>query len=169
MASFLTNLWDRAVALDRTGELQPLADVEDLDRFSDVRADDVHARNINRLAAAGVALGGPNGRSSSEFGPLLPVSREQMASFLVRTLEAVLGVPLEATGTYFVDTAASVHRDTIDVVAEAGIAVGDGFASFRPGAALTRGQMSAFLVRSLAALESLDLITPLPEEPGRLG
>jgi hypothetical protein len=29
--------------------------------------------------------------------------------------------------------------------------------------------MSAFLVRSLAALESLDLITPLPEEPGRLG
>ena len=169
MASFLTNLWDRAVALDRTGELEPLADVEDLDRFSDVGPDNVHVRNINRLAAAGVALGGPNGRASSEFGPLLPVSREQMASFLVRTLEAMYGVPLEATADYFIDTAESVHREAIDVVAEAGIAVGDGFASFRPGAALTRGQMSAFLVRTLAALEALERITPLPEEPGRPG
>ena len=165
MASFLTNLWDRAVALDPAGALQSLPDVERLDRFSDVGPGNVHARNINRLAAAGVALGGPNGRAASEYGPLLPVSREQMASFLVRTLEVMLGVPLEATGDYFVDTGSSMHEEEIDVVAEAGIAVGDGFTSFRPGSSLTRGQMAAFLARSLAALEALGTIVPLAEDP----
>ena len=162
MASFLVNLWDRAVALDRTGELVALPAAGTGQRFTDVGAGDVHAASIERLAAAGVALGGPGGRPASEYGPTLPVSREQMASFLVRSLEAMLGAPLDAAHRYFTDTGSSVHRDAIDVVAEAGIAIGDGFTTFRPGSSLTRGQMSAFLVRTLAALEALDIVAPAP-------
>jgi acyl-homoserine-lactone acylase len=162
MASFIVNLWDRAVALDRTGELVALPAADSAQRFTDVRAGDVHAANINRLAAVGVVDGGPGGRPASEYGPTLPVTREQMASFIVRTLEALLDEPLDAVHEYFIDTGTSVHRDTIDVVAEAGIAIGDGFTTFRPGTSLTRGQMSAFLVRTLAALEALDIVAPAP-------
>jgi hypothetical protein len=162
MASFIVNLWDRAVALDRTGELVALPAADSAQRFTDVRAGDVHAANINRLAAVGVVDGGPGGRPASEYGPTLPVTRGQMASFIVRTLEALLDEPLDAVHEYFIDTGTSVHRDTIDVVAEAGIAIGDGFTTFRPGTSLTRGQMSAFLVRTLAALEALDIVAPAP-------
>ncbi len=48
------------------------------------------------------------------------------------------------------------------------MAVDDGFARFAPVSPLTQGQMSAFLVSSLAALHDLEVIAPLPQEPAPL-
>jgi acyl-homoserine-lactone acylase len=165
MASFLTRLWDAAVALDPAGELVPLAHPNGELRFTDVDADNVHLEAIERLAAAGVTLGGPGGRPADRYGPLLAVSRGQMASFITRTLEAMLDTELEAGDDYFHDDDGNVHEPNIDVVAEAGIALGDEGGAFRPDDALTRGAMAAFLVRTLASLEAVGVIDPLPAEP----
>lgn len=49
--------------------------------FSDVSSSNVHRRDISALAAAGITKGCGDG---SRFCPEAPVTREQMASFLVR-------------------------------------------------------------------------------------
>lgn len=162
MATFIANLWDEAVDLDASGDLVPLPADEGANRFTDVAADNVHLEDINRLAQAGVVLGGPGGASATLYGPELEMTRAQMASFVVRTLESMFGGPLVAGEEYFWDDEASVHEANIDVVAEGGIAIGDGYGRYRPDASLTRGQMSAFLVRTLAGLEALGRIEPLP-------
>jgi hypothetical protein len=56
------------------------------DAFTD-DGDSVHEDSINRLAAAGITLGGDDGR----FRPRGGVTRGQMASFLERGLEEAAG------------------------------------------------------------------------------
>ena len=55
--------------------------------FVDVDPDSVHADNIGRIAAAGVTTG----RTEDTFDPAGTVFRDQMASFLVRTIDLVEG------------------------------------------------------------------------------
>jgi hypothetical protein len=74
-----------------------------------------------------------------------PVSREQMASFLVRAL----GLP-PATADYFTDDARSTHQADINSVAEAGITQGCGGARYCPRAGVTRAEMASFLARAYA-------------------
>jgi hypothetical protein len=65
-----------------TGETLP----EGRDRFRD---DDgsVHERNVNKGAEAGFV----EGTSSTTFAPSDPVRRDQLASFVVRTLDRMVG------------------------------------------------------------------------------
>lgn len=75
-----------AAFVDRVREYlggQPTDDPP-FDAFTD---DDgtTHERSINRVAGAGIAVGGLSGR----YQPQAPVTRAQMATFLVRTLGAV--------------------------------------------------------------------------------
>ncbi|MGH2357895.1 MAG: S-layer homology domain-containing protein, partial [Candidatus Limnocylindria bacterium] len=81
---------------------------------------------------------------SGLFCPAAVVTREQMASFLVRALH------LPATGTdYFTDDAGSVHEPDINSLAASAITGGCGGGRFCPNDAVTRGQMAAFLRRAL--------------------
>lgn len=99
-----------------------------------------HRSAIDAVAGAGIARGYDDGT----FRPDLPVTREQMATFLTRALRLPPGEP-----SGFRDTSGSVHLEAIDAVAAAGIAVGRGDGTFGPRDPVTRGQMATFLVRAL--------------------
>jgi hypothetical protein len=110
------------------------------DYFSD---DDgsIHEGDINRLAASGITGGCAAGR----FCPGQPVTRDQMASFLVRAF----GAP-HTSVDYFDDDAGSAHQGNINRLAAAGVTGGCAERRFCPGSSVTRGQMAAFLKRAFA-------------------
>jgi len=125
MASFLA----RALDLPNTAT----------DFFTDDETS-IHEVDINRLAAAGITTGCAPGL----YCPTGLVTREQMASFLVRALS------LPSTGTdYFTDDEASIHEPNINALAAAAITTGCTATTYCPLANVTRGQMAAFLHRAL--------------------
>jgi hypothetical protein len=78
------------------------------------------------------------------FFPDNAVTREQMASFLVRALG------LEATtDDAFTDDEGSIHENDINALAKAGITTGCGGGLYCPKAFVPREQMASFLVRGL--------------------
>jgi hypothetical protein len=84
------------------------------------------------------------GCTSTRFCPNNAVTREQMASFLVRALD------LPATShDYFTDDERSAHEADINRVAAAGITTGCTATRYCPGAVVTREQMASFLARAL--------------------
>ncbi|MFP3905487.1 MAG: GerMN domain-containing protein [Acidimicrobiales bacterium] len=153
MASFIARLIDTAHAL-APDTVTALPAFDGVYQFQDVHPEYVHFENINRLGAAGLVLGGPGSLDQDQFGPLLTVNRGQMASFIDRAYEYMVGTPLEADETYFTDVAGNVHAPAIDAVAANAIAVGFGDGTFGPDEAVTRGQMSGFLVRTLATMQA---------------
>jgi glucose/arabinose dehydrogenase len=125
MASFLV----RALDLPATGR----------DFFTDDEGS-IHENDINRLAAAGIT----GGCTATRFCPTSRVTRQQMASFLVRALD------LPGTGTdFFTDDEGSIHENDINRLAAAGITGGCTATTFCPHASVTREQMAAFLERAL--------------------
>lgn len=161
MASFIARELDTAERLGTGHGVGRLQAFDGSNDFPDVPAGNVHLEAINRLAQAGIALGGPGGRSPAEFGPNLPVSREQMASFINRSHELLTGATLAGSGDHFSDDDGSSHEANIEAMATAGIAVGDGRGSYGPARVVTRGQMAAFLVRHLAVVQESGQIIPL--------
>ena len=124
MASFLV----RAKGLPATGT----------DFFTDDEGS-IHEGDINSLAAAGIATGCGGG----QFCPTSSVSRQQMASFLVRAKG------LAATGTdFFTDDEGSIHEDDINSLAASGITTGCSAGLFCPTREVTREEMAAFLHRA---------------------
>lgn len=117
------------------------------DAFSD---DDgsVHHYATNRLAAVGVV----QGREDGTYRPRSPVSRGQMATFLVEAVQQRTGQPLTATRDHFSDDDGSVHEEAVNKAADAGLAVGVAPARFAPNAGVTRAQTASFLVRGLELL-----------------
>ena len=108
--------------------------------FDDVEPSSTHAADIVTLAEHGITRGCGSGR----FCPGDTVTRQQMASFLVRALD------LEAGSDSFEDvTTGNLHRSDIAALARAGITRGCGGPRFCPEAPVTRGQMASFLVRAL--------------------
>ena len=104
--------------------------------------------DIERLAAAGITRG-CNPPTNDRFCPDDPVTRGQMAAFLVRALGLTVG-----GGQGFVDTTASVFEADIDKLAAAGITRGCNPPAndrFCPDDPVTRGQMAAFLFRALSS------------------
>jgi uncharacterized protein YkwD len=125
MASFLS----RALGLPAAGR----------DAFTD-DGGSVHQADINRLAAAGVAAG----CGGSRYCPNRAMTRAEMASFLARAF----GLP-RIPRDVFTDDGGSIHEGAINRVANAGIADGCAVRRYCPNAAVTRGQMAAFLHRAL--------------------
>ncbi len=123
-----------------------------------------HAANIDKLAAADIAGGRPDGR----FAPEAPVTRNQMASFIVRTLEYRLGAPIEeGTGAdHFTDDDGDTHEPNIDKAAALGITGGTSDTTYGPRLPVRRDQMASFLARSLAELVDAGEAT-VPARPAR--
>ncbi len=107
--------------------------------------DSIHLRAIEAIAAEGITKG-CNPPANTRYCPSATVTREQMASFLVRALD------LPAGTTTFTDTADSIHASDIAALATAGITKGcnpptnDRFCPQNP---VTREQMASFLTRAL--------------------
>jgi beta-lactamase superfamily II metal-dependent hydrolase len=118
----------------------------------------VHAADIDALAAAGITRG-CNPPANDQYCPGDPVTRAQMASFLVRALE----LPAGSSGI-FTDTSGSVHAADIDALAASGITRGCNPPDndrYCPQDPVTRAQMASFLVRALR----LPGGGPPPQEP----
>ncbi len=121
------------------------------DAFTD-DASSVHEADINAIAAAGITFG-CNPPDNDQYCPTVPVTRAQMASFLVR---AFLVAP--STADAFDDDTALVHEADINAIAAAGITFGCNPPTndfFCPKASVTRAQMASFLTRAMG-------LTPLP-------
>jgi hypothetical protein len=110
-------------------------------RFADDDANPFSA-DIEWAATAGVTLG-CNPPFNDWFCPKQPVTRGQMASFLVRALQ----LP-DQGGDVFTDDAGSIHEGDINRIAAAGITLGCSPGLFCPERAVTREQMASFLVRA---------------------
>ena len=106
----------------------------------------VHAADVGALAAAGITRGCNPAEGNTRFCPKDAVTREQMATFLVRAL----GLP--AASPSFVDVD-GVHAADVGALAAAGITKGcnpgEGNTRFCPKDAVTREQMATFLTRAL--------------------
>lgn len=126
MASFLV----RALDLSGSNEFP----------FRDVGPDNVHHRTIARLEAEAIT----KGCDTTRYCPADAVTREQMATFLVRALQ----LP-PADDMAFDDVAASnVHAEDISALAAAGVTKGCATDRFCPDEHVTRAQMASFLVRA---------------------
>src|SRR5690606_17018969 len=104
-----------------------------------------HAADIAALAAAGITKG-CNPPKNDRFCPDQPVTRAQMATFLVRALN------LKSAKSGFSDTKGNVHAADIAALAAAGITKGCNPPKndrFCPDDRVSRGQMAAFLRRAL--------------------
>lgn len=110
-----------------------------VDAFSD-DGTSPHQADINSLAAAGITQGcGPG-----LFCPTNSVSRQEMASFIVRTLE----LP-ESSTDFFTDDSNSIHESDINALAQAKVTLGCAPGLYCPIDSVLRGQMAAFLHRAL--------------------
>ena len=117
----------------------------------------VHEAAIDSIADVGITKG-CNPPDNTLFCPASFVTREQMATFLVRAL----GLP--AGSVSFSDVGGSVHAADIEALASAGITKGcnpPDNTLFCPTAPVTREQMATFLARAL----DLATTTPLPPLP----
>lgn len=106
----------------------------------------VHEASIEAIAAEGITRG-CNPPYQTGYCPNRPVTRGQMAAFLVRALS----LP-PSSEDRFTDDAGSIFEADIAALAAAGITRGcnpPANTLFCPGRAVTRGQMAAFLVRAL--------------------
>jgi hypothetical protein len=112
--------------------------------FSDVPVDNVHRHNIDCAAFHEIALGYPDGT----YRPANGVQRDQMASFIVRTLEAA-GHTLPAAEHTFTDIAGNTHERAIGQLAAADIVRGRTATTYAPAGTVTRDQMASYLVRAL--------------------
>lgn len=107
---------------------------------------------INQLAAAGIV----NGKQPGVYGPKDVVTRGQMAAFLTRAYDyraAQAGLPALPGGPdAFRDDDGHPMERVINKAAAAGFATGYADGTFRPGAAVRRDHMAAFLTRLLDPL-----------------
>ena len=102
---------------------------------------------IQELAERGVAAGCGGGR----YCPGAPVSREQMAVFVLRTLDAALLPPACAPPNLFTDVPeTSPFCPWIEELARRGVVTGCEAGRYCPSASVTREQMAVFLSGTFA-------------------
>jgi subtilisin family serine protease len=138
MATFLAGILEDAL------DLAPPAPAG----FLDVDPTSAHAASIDRLAELGIARGGSDGR----FRPRDPVTRAQLATFLVKTHDLLTDTSAAPTRRWFGDTGASPHAAAIDRARDLGMVRGVARVRFDPGAPTRRDQMASLLAHTLDAL-----------------
>ncbi len=125
----------------------PIFEVPTTPRFVDVPADHLFYTDVEWLAWRGITKG-CNPPLNDQYCPNDPVTRGQMAAFLVRAL----GLTDDGGGNKFVDDDGSVFESDIAKLAAAGITKGCNPPlndQYCPNDPVTRGQMAAFLVRAV--------------------
>jgi hypothetical protein len=118
--------------------------------FVDVPGSHPQYRHIQKMRELGIT----NGCSANNYCPEEPVTRSQMAAFLIR---ARLAVPAGQTFPFpntfaFADVPPSyLTYDAIQKMKEQGITSGCSASAYCPDQFTTRGQMSVFLMRAFIA------------------
>jgi hypothetical protein len=109
--------------------------------FADVPAASPFCRWIEELARRGVVAGCGGGN----FCPGAPVTREQMAVFVLRTLDPALDPPACTTPVFGDVPASSPFCRWIEELVRRGVVSGCGGGNYCPAAPVTREQMAVFL------------------------
>lgn len=142
------------------------AAVPERDAFSDVAESDARAAAIRCLAHAHVTTG----VASDRYAPSRSVTRQQMASFIARTIDAAVlldagdrltPLPDEASNRFSDVSLASPHWENINRLAEVDVAAGGAggrpATRFAPDLRVTRSQMASFIVRGIEHLTGTTL------------
>jgi hypothetical protein len=115
--------------------------------FSDVPVDHIFCTHIEQMTLRGITLGVGDGTFKSD----MPVTREQMAAFLVRAREGEPATP--CTAPPFSDVAVdNLFCRYIDRLRFLGITLGFEDGTYRPLDIVTRSQMAVFLGRAFLGL-----------------
>ena len=109
--------------------------------FNDVPASSPFCPWIEELARRGVVAGCGGGN----YCPAAPVSREQMALFVLLTKEPGVTPPACGTPMFNDVPAASPFCRWIEELARRGVVTGCGGGNYCPAAPVTRDQMAAFI------------------------
>lgn len=121
--------------------------------FADTRQN-THRKHIEQIARIGITRGCDSQSNTHRFCPNRPITRAEMATFLVRTLN----LP-ETINDSFTDDNSNVHEDAINRMAVAGITQGcqssrtgsgnrQPRTSFCPDREVSRAEMATFLTRA---------------------
>jgi hypothetical protein len=121
----------------------------------------VHRRAIDCAVHWQVA----RGRTPTRYAPAAVVDRAQAASFVAGLLLAAGATLPEPSGNTFSDEDGSVHEQSIERLAEAGVVSGRGQGTYQPAAPVTRAQAAALLVRAYDLRARQAGAEPLPPGP----
>ena len=113
--------------------------------FSDVACPSPFADWIEQLAAEGIT----GGCGGGDYCPASPVTRQQMAVFLLKTEHGSAYTPPVCTGAFSDVTCPSLFADWIEQLAAEDMTGGCGGGNYCPLSASTRGQMAVFLAKAL--------------------
>jgi hypothetical protein len=116
--------------------------------FGDVPASSPYCRWIAELARRGV-VGGCGGGA---YCPAAPVAREQMAVFVLRTLDPALSPPPCGTPVFADVPASSPFCRWIEELARRGVVTGCGGGNYCPAAPVSREQMGVYLTVTFGLL-----------------
>ena len=133
------------------------------DRFDDIGSTFARVA-INRLARAGIV----SGTGERTYSPAAPVTRQQMATYIVQAVNFAQNPDVRPEGTdRFRDVPASnVHHDSIEGGADAGLFQGTSTTRFSPGRLVVRDQMATFLVNLLREIfDSANAPVPFTARP----
>jgi hypothetical protein len=109
--------------------------------FGDVPASSPFCRFIEELVRRGVTAGCGNGN----YCPASPVTREQMAVFVLRTLDPALNPPACGTPVFNDVPASSPFCRWIEELVRRGVVTGCGSGNYCPANPVTREQMGVFI------------------------
>ena len=127
------------VAKERQGYLPPACSSTPM--FADVPPSSPFCRWIEELARRGVVSGCGGGN----YCPQFEVSREQMAVFVLRTLDAALNPPACGAPMFADVPPTSVFCRWIEELARRGVVTGCGSGNYCPTDPVTREQMGVFI------------------------
>lgn len=150
MATFVANtlrqILDRYHVLPAPVE----PDVRDADRISLA-----HRRNVGSLLEAGIVHGYPDGT----FRPGPVIDRAQVASFLTRAIEDVIGRSLPRRVTF--SDVDGTHRANVEKLATIGVVQGRSDGTYGPALPTTRAQMATLVARALDFLADEEVLVPV--------
>jgi hypothetical protein len=128
-------------------------------RFADVSG--THQAGIDCIGWWGVTQGTGDGT----YNPAGTVRRDQMASFVARTLTLTGGTLPGSPPDVFADDDGNTHEANINRVAAAGLTGGTADGGYDPSGEVSRAQMGTFLARLLAKLVADGHIDYPPTDP----
>lgn len=115
--------------------------------FSDVPLNGFGWAEIEAIYAAGIT--GGCSTSPFNFCPNNPVTRAQLAVFLLRSIHGASYTPPAATGTVFTDVPSNAFAASwIEQLVAEGITSGCGGGNYCPNNTVTRSQIAVFLLRA---------------------
>ena len=113
-------------------------------KFNDVPLGTFGAAWIEQLAVEGITSGCGGGN----YCPTTPVSRAQMAIFLVRAKHGIAFTPPTATGVFTDVVVGSFGADYIEQLFNDAITSGCGGTNYCPNTTVKRDSMAVFLVKT---------------------